>query len=412
MKILVIVDSYPPHHGGGYELRCKDVIDRLIQKGHSVKIISTKAQNQDKKNHREEDIYRVLHSEDNSKPLYRRIYYDYQDVKFLDTIIKSFKPEIIYLWHTINLTRTIFPYLAECNIPIVYDEGGIGLSWAWQHHGPWYTMIDHKSSSPIKNYTKSVLSFIVNFLSSGLIKKRFQWPIINTYFNSLLNLDNALIAKVPLNKCQVIYSGIELSNFKFKETREFHSPIEIITPGRIVPNKGSIDSIRLILELKKKNIHAKLKIIGKPANKAYLQEILTLIKEFHLEENIAFVDFVSHDKMNELYWASDFCFFPSYHKSGFSRIPLEAMASGCLVLTYGNEGSDEIISDNETGCIVPEGNISLASDLIEEVIQKPDIYRKYIIAARNEIEQKYDMKSYVDKIENYLLGSMKMPSNG
>ena len=36
MKILVITNLYPPHFVGGYELGCRDVVEQLRRRGHTV----------------------------------------------------------------------------------------------------------------------------------------------------------------------------------------------------------------------------------------------------------------------------------------------------------------------------------------------------------------------------------------
>ena len=41
MKILVITNLYPPHEIGGYELRCRDVCDRLKASGHEIHILTS-----------------------------------------------------------------------------------------------------------------------------------------------------------------------------------------------------------------------------------------------------------------------------------------------------------------------------------------------------------------------------------
>ena len=41
MRILVLSNMYPPHHLGGYELSCRDVMERLRARGHDVSILTT-----------------------------------------------------------------------------------------------------------------------------------------------------------------------------------------------------------------------------------------------------------------------------------------------------------------------------------------------------------------------------------
>ena len=38
-SVLVVTSMYPPHHYGGYELSCRDVVRRFRAAGHTVDII-------------------------------------------------------------------------------------------------------------------------------------------------------------------------------------------------------------------------------------------------------------------------------------------------------------------------------------------------------------------------------------
>src|SRR5205814_5233900 len=40
-RILVITNMYPPHHFGGYELSCRDVVERWRARGHEVAVLTT-----------------------------------------------------------------------------------------------------------------------------------------------------------------------------------------------------------------------------------------------------------------------------------------------------------------------------------------------------------------------------------
>ena len=41
MKILVISNLYPPHSIGGYEERCRQIVDRLIERGHEIRVLTS-----------------------------------------------------------------------------------------------------------------------------------------------------------------------------------------------------------------------------------------------------------------------------------------------------------------------------------------------------------------------------------
>ena len=41
MRVLVASNLYPPHHQGGYELRCAQVTEHLQQQGHDVRVVTS-----------------------------------------------------------------------------------------------------------------------------------------------------------------------------------------------------------------------------------------------------------------------------------------------------------------------------------------------------------------------------------
>ena len=40
-RMLVLTNMYPPHHYGGYELSCRDVVDRWRARGHDIEVLTT-----------------------------------------------------------------------------------------------------------------------------------------------------------------------------------------------------------------------------------------------------------------------------------------------------------------------------------------------------------------------------------
>ena len=41
MRILVATNLYPPHYIGGYELRCRDIVEGLVKRGHDVYVLTS-----------------------------------------------------------------------------------------------------------------------------------------------------------------------------------------------------------------------------------------------------------------------------------------------------------------------------------------------------------------------------------
>jgi glycosyltransferase involved in cell wall biosynthesis len=410
MKILVLNDAYPPYHSGGYELRCKDVVDQLTDRGHQIRIISSKLVDQHAvTNEREDQIYRRFHTGYQSKKLAEKLILEYLDVLFLAKTIKSFRPDLIYLWHIINFTKAIFPYLSGCGIPIVYDEGASGLISAWLYHGSWYTFIESESPSIIKNGLKAMIKRGGVILSGGLLKSQFQWPkTMRVYFNSELNLRNAREKGVPVEKAQVIHSGVDLNRFSFIPRNAMKTPVLIVLPGRFEPRKGQNDAVLLLACLKKNGLETCLTLVGKNSSDIYFKELNEAIENLNLRDQVTFLPMVDSDQLIKIYQESDLCFFASHARSGFSRVPLEAMACGCLVISYGNEGSNELIQDRKTGFVVAESDIQAAAATIQELNGDHPLFGQVVKNARQMVEEKYAMERYVDRIEHFLIDTVKM----
>ena len=389
-------------------MRCKNVLDRLSSRGYEVKIIvSKKIKGTLASMSDENNIYRQFHLLNSSENILDRLIKDYLDVKFLHQVINSFNPDLIYLWQTSSITKAIFPYLAEYDLPIVYDEGDAGLINSWLYRGTWFSYIQRKSKSKIKNKIKLIIAKIISRISGNLIKERWNWPgNIRVYFNSDLGKKNALAQGIPVSNAPVIKSGVDSEKFSFRVRDQVNSPIRIIVPGRIEPNKGQLDDILFLSYLGEKKIEADLTIVGKSTSASYYQEIQDMIKRLGLEKRARILPMVDHNKLINLYQESDICFFSSHRKTGLSRIPLEAMACGCLLITNGNEGANEIVENNRTGYIVSKNDFQGTAVIIEKIISDSSVYRKITANARQVIEQKYSLEEYTDKIEAFLLDAV------
>jgi len=409
MRFLVITSFYPPHHLGGYEMRCRDVIVELLKRGHGIQVITNRCTNRHCDLHvGESGVERCLHLRDEDTPVLTQIYRDIQDLRCIKNLIIKFRPEIIYLWHIQNLSNAILPFFSTQNIPIVFDEGGSGLEYLWRVHKRGIYFYRNDQDPAYKKFLKSFIYRTANMLSVNLIRTNWAWPQkMRVYFNSQSARQHAAEQGVPVSTATVIPSGIQLDRFPFRPRKAINTPVKIILPSRIKPLKGNVDGIGLLDELRRRSIAARLTLVGEVQSQAYLEEIKSVIDEHGLRESVSILPMVSQKELSEMYQEADICFFTSYFKTGFSRTPLEAMASGCLVISYGNEGSREVIQDHKTGYIVNEKDITTAADIIHDTIKRPQYFEEITRQARIYIEQNHSFDHYIDQIEMFLQESFK-----
>ena len=229
---------------------------------------------------------------------------------------------------------------------------------------------------------------------------------MNIFFNSELNRSNANFFGVPVENAHVIHSGVDTEKFTFIPKQNLSNPIKILIPGRIETKKGQLDGVTLIHELSNRGIEAELLLVGPSFLDGYTDLVKNEINKLNLVEKVHFVPMVDQDQIVELYHQADVCFFSSYHHSGFSRVPLEAMACGSVVVTYGNEGSDEVIRHGENGFLVAQGEVSAVTDIVTELVNDDGLVKKIVINARACIEGNYSLEIYISQIEQYIKSRM------
>lgn len=339
--------------------------------------------------------------------VFQQIFHDRSDLQFIDRTVKEFKPDLIYLWHIQNLSNAILPYFSHRNIPIVYDEGGSGLIYLARVHKRGIYFYKNDRDPLVKKWLKNAIYRFAKLVSSGLIKPEWRWPShMRIYFNSQSALEHSRGQGVPVGNASVIHSGMQVDDFPFHPRQRMCSPLTVLAPSRIKPEKGIKDAVTLLGELLNRKLPARLTLVGRVQSQEYFAEILDAVHKNGLDGSFEYLPMVTHAELGRLYRGADVCFFPTYFRSGFSRVPLEAMASGCLVLTYGNEGSGEVVRDRETGFVLPEGDILSAADRIRAMIEDPELYGKITQNARGQIEREHTMERYIDAIEAWLQGSL------
>lgn len=412
MKILTITAFYPPHHGGGFGLRCRDVVNGLRDRGHRVYVLTNHCTVEDCQAHENEtDTLRALDLNPAGENALRKIDFDRRELRKLESVIRLVKPELIYLWHLQNLSNAILPFLTLQSIPLVFDEGGSELIYLSRLQKRGLYFYRNEAEPAVKIWLKRAVKRYARLVSGGRIVPDWQWPgQMRAYFNSHSALENARAHGVPVESAAVIPSGLDVARFQFKESTQIHSPVRILLPARIKEQKGALDGVLLVDELKRRDIDSRLLIIGEVQSAEYLALLRREIDERHLAGQVEIRTMVDQVEMSRLYREYDFCFFPSRFKTGFSRVPLEAMASGCLVLTYGNEGSNESIEDQVTGHLVYEGDILSVAERIEKLANNNNDYVRIITNARERIEDNDSMDDYLQKIEAMLMSCRKPAS--
>ncbi|MCX6695315.1 MAG: glycosyltransferase family 4 protein [Candidatus Altiarchaeota archaeon] len=157
----------------------------------------------------------------------------------------------------------------------------------------------------------------------------------------------------PADKIEVIYSGVNLTEFNPKNRGEYSSVIRkkygldegdiiLIFSGKEFKRKG----LQYVIEaLPSLNSNVKLLVVGGADKEPYE----TLANRLGVKNRVVFA---GHQKsISEYYAASDLFVFPTAYEP-FGLVITEAMASGLPVVTTKTAGAAELITDGVDGMLL------------------------------------------------------------
>lgn len=228
------------------------------------------------------------------------------------------------------------------------------------------------------------------------LKKIFQKPVlitehgVETFYNILYRKDKycinawmdcdtiirvnrndiTLFEKVGINKNKIKYipNGYDKNRFKLLSKNDVKKELKIPENMKILLNvsnlkkrKGQSDLVISMHELCKKLQYKIICYIGGVG--PFGSVLKRLVKKYKLDENIKFLNYISHNDLPLWYNACDLFIFPS-HAESFGIVQIEALACGAPVIAAKNVGSAEIITSDKIGILYNPNNIQELTEKI------------------------------------------------
>ncbi|MFA5031410.1 MAG: glycosyltransferase [bacterium] len=420
MKILVISNLYPPYYIGGYELRCKDILDSLIKREHltagrHVKVtvltgnyfISGKPKGLDtvEKN----NVHRKLHFQDKypiKVSLKNTIIRELKDNKILRDTIKQTSPDLIYIFNMGGLSKSLLRTIEKYKIPAVYDISdywlsGEGIMDNWLIY--WKQSPELAISRFIKlKFEALITKNFLNKLTKYILPIQSHSFNLNfSYFTSNFLKESYIKSGFNVKNSPVIYCGIpvELIPHKICGPVSGRKPFKLLYVGNITPNKGTLTIIKAISVLTKKTIEVSLDLIG-GIDLNYFKEITSLISLEKLP--VTYKGKYKREETLKMYKDYDALIFSSVWDEPFSLTLLEGMMAGLPVISTTTGGSSEILK-NEENCLTFEpDNANELAQKIELLINDNNMYEKISSNAPKFVKESFTTEKMINKIEDYL----------
>lgn len=179
-----------------------------------------------------------------------------------------------------------------------------------------------------------------------------------------------------------IPNGVDISRFTPAETRP-DRPVTILLARRLVDKNGVTVYAEAVSALKGLDVH--LLFAGNGPEREKVEHIL---KANGLFEKSTFLGDVSNQQMPDIYRSADISVLPSFMEAT-SITGLESMACGLPLIGSNVGGIPTLISDGETGTLVPAGHPQFLGKALVELVNNPVLRETMGSKARIKAEQQF-----------------------
>jgi D-inositol-3-phosphate glycosyltransferase len=151
-------------------------------------------------------------------------------------------------------------------------------------------------------------------------------------------------------KLRIVYPGVNVDLFKPTSTKKENT---LLVVGRIQPQKGQINTLKLFHKLHMLSPDLKLNFVGGPSGndgKEYLKTIENEIEQTGLKNNVQFLNSATQEQLINEYNKAKIVVHASQYET-FGLIALEANACGVPVVSINQGPLKETIENGQNGYI-------------------------------------------------------------
>lgn len=209
----------------------------------------------------------------------------------------------------------------------------------------------------------------------------------------------------PAGKIEILRSGVDLSKFSYREPGELHSPLRLVTIGRLGPTKGQDYALQAVRKLVDTGLSIDYRIVGDGTRRAELEAHTARLG---LDSVVRFEGAVDSDGVVEILRETDILIAPSIvaptgQTEGVPNVLKEAMAAGVPVIGTNVGGVAELIDHGENGFLVPQKDAEAIAESVQTILSRQDEIPQMLSRARRSVERDYDVIRLNADLENVYL---------
>jgi glycosyltransferase involved in cell wall biosynthesis len=202
------------------------------------------------------------------------------------------------------------------------------------------------------------------------------------------------------SKIHTVYHGVTLSSLPPPGSEPRADPPEILSVGRLAPEKGFEDLLDACGRLLHKGIRFRLRIFGEGPDRSRLER---KIRRLGMEETAILEGVAPHPAMLEAAARATVAVLASFegpdrYLDGIANVLVEAMACATPVISTSYPGSRELLGEGRFGVLVPQRSPESLAEALEELLRTPDRREELAEMGRRRVLADFDRERNLERI--------------
>ncbi len=207
----------------------------------------------------------------------------------------------------------------------------------------------------------------------------------------------------PFKEIDVVANGVESERFSPTSNSSGNQPNSqepmLFFAGRMTTQKGLDVLGKALVEVR--DLAWKMVLAGEGPERAKLELFL---RQNNLDHRVEFTGWQARQKLVELYQKTSVFVFPTRYE-GMPNALLEAMSSGCAVITTPVAGCVELVEHEANGLLVPVDDSAALAKAIRRLLLNPTLAQKLGSDARHDAVSHWSWRARAQELEGLILSA-------
>lgn len=387
----MVGNMYPPQALGGYEMTCRDTVERWRAAGHDVHVLTTdfrrpggEATSMDPP-YVDRTLEWYLHGTDFDRPrVWRDLARERRNQWRFATAVRDFRPDVVSFWHLAGMSVGLIAEATQAGLPVVCVVCDDWLTYA--------AKVDPWAARLLTSRARRALARLAGLPARLAVFGRGD----TVCFVSRSTRERAEMRSLwQLPERQfVVPSGIDPLDFPLRVIEDRPWGGRLLCVGRVEPRKGFDVAVRALARLPE----ARLRIVG-PIEPHYRPTLQQLIDDAGVAARVEFGQ-VDRKDLAAVYAGADAVLFTSAWEEPFGLVPLEAMACATPVVASPTGGSAEFLVGEQNCLTFPVGDAEALAEAVVRLASDAALRRRLTQSGR-ETAAYFTIDRYADALEQY-----------